>query len=149
TFRQIGFGFEALGPIVELRSNIYVPIGNRRNLIQDTGYSNPQFSGFNIVLDHGRVFENAMRGFNLEAGAPVPYMDRLGLRAYAGYYHYDANGAPTIDGARGRLEAQVTDFMSLHLQVQHDRVFQTTVQGGVAFQLGTRRPAGAVRTAND
>lgn len=149
TFRQIGVGFEALGPIVDVRSNLYFPIGTQRRFVGDGGFSNPQFSGYNILLDHARIYENAMRGFDLEVGAPVPCCERWGLRAYAGYYHYESPGVRNADGVRGRLEAMATDYFSAHFQIQNDRVFDTTVSGGIALHWGGRRPLGAERTTTD
>jgi hypothetical protein len=143
-FRQIGAGFEAMGPDVDFRSNFYLPIGGHRHGLD---FGNPQFAGTNILLDH--FFENAMRGFDTEVGAPIPLLDRLGLRGYAGFYHYDNSNAPTINGIRGRLEARLTDNLTAHFAVQNDHVFNTTVSGGLALQWGGRRPLGSGRSVTD
>ena len=145
TFRQIGLGLEAMGPIVDLRSNFYFPVGNERNAV---GFSNPQFAGTNILLDHN--FENAMRGFDVEAGVPIPLLERWGMRGYLGYYHYDNTNAPTINGARGRLEARITDNLTGHLAVQNDNFFNTTVTGGFALNWGgSRRSCGVARSVTE
>lgn len=140
-FRQVGLGFEGLGPVLDTRANIYFPVGSTRNAI---GIGNPAFVGTTIALD--RTFENAMFGYDLEIGAPIPGLDCWGARAFLGYYHYDNNGAPSIDGIRGRFEAQLNNNVTAHFAIQNDQVFNTTVTGGLALHWGGRRSGGACRS---
>ena len=45
---------------------------------------------------------------------------------------------------RGRLEAQLTQQISAHFSIQNDRVFDTTIAGGLSISFG----APAYRTGN-
>jgi hypothetical protein len=145
-FNQIGFGLESLGWILDLRANFYFPVGERRHKVFDSGPVNPQFVGNNIAVDRGQAFDVAMRGFDVEAGGPLPFLTDFDPRAYVGYYHYEGNGARSANGIRGRLEAHLSRNLSLHFAVQNDQVFDTTVNGGLALHWGGSRGGQGPRT---
>src|SRR5207244_10019696 len=42
-------------------------------------------------------------------------------------------------GIRGRFEAALTPNISVHFSIQNEAVFDTTVNGGLAFHLGGAR----------
>jgi hypothetical protein len=136
-YNQFGFGMEALREKWEFRSNFYFPIGHQTTTVGDSGFTNPQFVGTNISLDHTQQLVTAMKGLNMEGGRILPSCwESLRTYAYVGYYHYDASGVQSIDGIRGRLESWVNEGFSMNFSAQRDQVFGTTITGGLSFHLG-------------
>jgi hypothetical protein len=136
-YHQLGFGLELLREKWEFRSNFYFPIGNTRNEVADSGFINPQFVGTNIALDRQRSYVTAMQGFDVEGGRQLPScVESLRTYAYLGYYHYDASGVSTVDGFRARLESWYDENVSMNLAIQNDRVFNTTITGGLSLHFG-------------
>lgn len=70
---RVGWGLEALSSYAELRANSYLGISPER-LVEQTG--------------EGNTFERAVNGFDLEAGAPVPYYSRLKVFGGFNWYKY-------------------------------------------------------------
>lgn len=70
---RIGWGLEALSAYAELRANSYLGISQRRLVEERDGIS---------------IFEKALNGFDLEAGAPIPYYSRI--KMFGGFYWYNA-----------------------------------------------------------
>ena len=136
-YNQAGFGLELLRRDWELRSNFYIPVGQRRSQVGDTGFFNPQFVSTNITLDRTLTNESSMSGFDVELGRELPsWFDDVRTSAYIGFYHYDAPGMQSANGVRGRLESWIGENVSLNLAVQNDAVTNTTVSGGVAIHWG-------------
>lgn len=138
-YHQIGVGFEALGEVLEFRLNTYNVTGNEQTLM-GTSFVNPTFLARNIVFDRVRVFETALSGLDLEVGGRLPGTCRFTPSLYAGYYHYYGSNTDSVNGARLRGEAWISDWMSLHASLQHDQRFDTTFYGGIALHWGSPRP---------
>jgi hypothetical protein len=146
TFNQVGFGFETLGRLVDVRSNAYFVVVNDDQLVATsfgpatTALVNPTFSGYNLLLDQiqtqsrTRLFQGAMSGFDLEVGGPMPLVPNW-LRGYVGTYNFQGGGNPQAWGARGRLEAPISQYLSMNLALEHDRVFGTTIVFGGAINF--------------
>ena len=136
-YNQAGFGVELLRRNWELRSNVYLPVGQRRTQVGDTGFYNPQFVNTNISLDRTFTNESSMGGFDVEVGRQLPsWFEAVRTSAYAGFYHYDAPGMQSANGVRGRLESWIGENVSLNLQIENDAVTNTTVSGGISFHWG-------------
>lgn len=71
---RLGWGLEALSSYAEARSNVYVPLSQQR-LVEETG------STF--------IIEEAVPGFDVELGAPVPYYSRLKVFGGFNWYNYE------------------------------------------------------------
>lgn len=135
-YQQIGVGLEALRRCVEFRANGYFIVGPSQRLIGDTG---PVFQGIvnnNLVFQQQKTTEFAYSGLDAEAGILLPFLERYAPRAYLGAYSYWTPQTTTTYGARGRLEAQLSERIALHFSIQHDKVFDTTVTGGLAIHFG-------------
>jgi len=135
-FNQLGVGLEALGKILEFRANGYFILGTQSQIIGDTGPVNVGVAGGNIVFNRTQFLEVARGGVELEVGVPAPLLEKFYSRAYLGFYSYSAPGVTTANGIRGRLESQLSDRIALHLSIQNDQVFNTTVVGGLSFSFG-------------
>jgi len=138
TFNQVSGGIETLGDIWDARLNIYVPVGQRRELLGTTHVSGGPYTFIGHHLFGGtftRLYQAAMTGVDMEAGRKIYSGPKTDVRAFAGGYHFQATGSPQAWGVKSRVEARVSDTVALNLSVQNDRVFNTTVNFAVSFQL--------------
>lgn len=134
-YEQISFGAEYLHPWIDIRTNGYVPLGNRENVIgpgpaPPLMQNQPEMMGAPLV-------ERAFAGWDIEAGIPVPVVEWL--RVYAGTYYLNFSG-DDFWGARGRAEARVTEGVSLNFMVTDDRQFGTNVNLGVEIRFSGAMP---------
>ncbi|MBD1804177.1 right-handed parallel beta-helix repeat-containing protein [Microcoleus sp. FACHB-SPT15] len=156
SFNQIGAGFESLGEIWDFRSNFYLPIGDTRQLAEESSVQNfsaltEPFFQDNFLVATGtqqrfesRRFEAAMGGLDVEAGVRIARLGATGdLRGYAGLYYYDAPESDDTLGWRARLEAHPNDNLRLGLSVQDDATFGTNVVFSIGANFPGTRPRGA------
>lgn len=138
-YNQLGFGFESLGQYFDMRSNVYLPDTNSGNFVKAVSLGNtPYFAGNGINFVGVGQFQEALRGADFEVGAPITQATPW-LRAYAGVYAYSATGSDPI-GARGRLEANVSDDLTIGVNVTEDQVFGTNVNAVVDFRFSGFKP---------
>jgi len=137
-FSQVSGGIETLGDIWDARLNWYVPTGTTRKQYDTTHVNNGggyQFIGHYLYGGtFTRYYQAAMKGLDMEAGAKFYTNDYMDLRAYAGWYHFQAKGSKQAWGWKSRVESRISDMVSLNLSVQNDRVFDTTVNFSVGIQ---------------
>src|SRR5262249_6706036 len=119
----------------EMRANGYIVVGDNRKLALDF-VPVTTFVGNQLVISRTQIFDVAMSGVDAEVGVCLPWLTQFRPRVYFGYYHYSAQEKQTINGWRGRFEAAITPHVSMHFAIQNDAVFDTTVNGGLAFHLG-------------
>ena len=126
-FHQVTIGAEALSESIDLRANIYVPVGDKTKAA--TGAGTATFSGAGISVRPGE--EKALRGFDAEIGWRAPVFDLQSnqqLRLYAGGYHFNTSGVEDVTGPRARAELVFTEVkqlwsgsrLSLNAEFQHD-----------------------------
>ncbi len=154
SFNQLGLGFESLGGVWDFRVNGYIPLGNSRKLVSETGFDtglqasgNPFFQGNYLITQairesqQIRRYEAALGGFDIEAGAKIAKLGNSGdLRGYGGVYYYGGKGTDSALGWRVRLEARPTDNLNFGLAVQDDRIFGTNVLFNVGITFPGTRP---------
>ncbi|MEQ9549014.1 MAG: right-handed parallel beta-helix repeat-containing protein [Coleofasciculus sp. G3-WIS-01] len=140
-FHQIGAGFERLGEDWDLRVNAYLPVGERRQKV-DESFSLRGFGQNNLLINHRQHFEAAMAGFDIEAGGRLLQLGEGDLRGYAGVYYYGGEGTDNTIGIRGRLEAHPTDYLNLGLSVQTDQIFDTRIVLSLGATFPGTRPRG-------
>ncbi len=136
-FSQVSGGFEALGDLWEARLNWYVPTGTRRKQWASnvTGSGNYYYSGHYLYGGTlTRYYQAAMTGFDMEAGRKVFTGFNTDVRAFVGWYHFQAQGSQQAWGWKSRLESRISDKVALNLSIQNDRVFNTTVNFAVSVQ---------------
>ncbi|MFO0879514.1 MAG: inverse autotransporter beta domain-containing protein [Gemmataceae bacterium] len=136
SFNQVSGGVETLGDLVDARANFYVPLGKDRKQVDQIYTANPEptFQGNYLFVGGGqgtRFLEQALYGFDGEAGMKVMALEGLELRAFAGMYHYQGESTQQTWGPRGRLEARLRDSLAMGVSVQNDRLFGTTVNMNV------------------
>lgn len=126
-FQQISPGVELLGPGWEFRANGYLP------RIFDSRESAPnRFVGNFLFTDR---FESAMSGFDAEIGVQLPEIHEVRPRVFAGLYHFQAPHRPQVWGWSSRVEADISDAVSMGLSVQNDQLFDTSLNLGVTIRF--------------
>ena len=140
-YRQAGASFESLGRFFDFRANGYFPLSNEFHTVSDrTDYSNPQFGGFNVLVDRTRIFESNYRGVDAEVGGPLPVLGRYGARGYMGIYHWSSETDADTTGWKARVETQVTDDLMIGVSVSDDSLFGTNTWLNVVLTLPDGRP---------
>jgi Inverse autotransporter, beta-domain len=149
-FRQTGFGFESLGAQWDARANFYAPFGTTDALLSTSLVNNSQhFIGHQMLYNNILTYGNALRGLDLELGAPVPgrVMRRHDVRVFGGWYTYNGKDVAGFNGWKGRVQANVIDSVNVQLEVFNDQIFKTTVVFGATWTYGGyRQPDDQPRT---
>ena len=137
-YQQAGVGVEYLSDQLDLRANGYIPFGNRENFLNvtDPG-TTPIFVGNNFSSLGTALFQQALEGFDAEAGIPVPVINWL--RMYAGFYRLNFENDETW-GVRSRIEGKLTQGVNLSFQVTNDDKFGTNLNVGVDIRFDGRLP---------
>lgn len=133
-FHQVGAGVELLGPVSEVRSNVYVPIGTRTRQVGPA-------MGFVVGNDilARRNLQTALAGLDAEYGRLLWSREDVGIKGFLGpYYYHGSQGVSGSLGVRGRVELATRDLGNLNLSVQHDSIFDTTVMFGAEAYLFDR-----------
>ena len=124
---RLGWGLEALSAFAELRSNVYLGLSQRRLVEENAG---------------GNTFEEAVNGYDLEAGIPVPYYSRMKL--FGGFEWYNFEKFKNQYGWRMRVEYTPVPFVVIDGLLSNDT--KSNVDWGmmVAFRIplgGNVKPA--------
>ena len=121
-YDQIAVGAEAMFCNFDLRGNGYFVSGDEVSQLGFLGKSGDfRFTGNSLVFTDPALFEEALSGFDVEAGVPVPFAPWM--RAYGGVYGYDSNFEDTVIGGRGRAEVRVSNEVSLNFIASHDDIY--------------------------
>src|SRR5262249_46070649 len=105
-FHQIGIGAEALFDRWEFRCNGYIIVGPAHKLTAQSEVAS--LVGNQLIIERLQTRDVAMGGIDAEVGGLLPILTRLSPRVFAGFYHYSAEGMPSVNGVRGRFEAWLT-----------------------------------------
>lgn len=138
-YQQGGFGIETLGQWIDLRGNVYVPTNTNANAVRPLGLgTDPIFTGNGINFLCLMQMQQALRGADFEIGTQLapgaPW-----LRGYAGAYAYDSPSKDPV-GFRGRIDATVSNDLTLGVQVTNDTVYGTNVNAMVDFRFSGWTP---------
>lgn len=136
-FNQLGLGAEMLSKWVDVRFNYYLPEDGRKSTGEVTTRSTSTSTGGiyrsggfrqrdilrNTSTTVTQTFEEAIQGWNAEAGFLVPGVEKyFDLRLFAGAYGYDnPGGGGNFEGFKGRVEARVTRNLTLDLEYWDDK----------------------------
>jgi hypothetical protein len=161
TFDQLGLGVEFLSKWVDARVNYYLPeedakaaddyvTSDSQVTEQNSHWQAPEGMGHTIqqwgytvtdtydvkTLHQFRSYEQALEGFDCEIGGllPIPFVqDYADVKAFAGYYAFDANVGDDIEGFKGRLE--VRPMPALYLDALY---FEDEELFGSHYSVGLR-----------
>lgn len=138
-YEQFTIGAETLGTWWDLRANGYITGGNNDHFISQLGVSgNPYYVGNNIDFLGKQLRDQAMGGADIEAGIPLTPATPW-LRGYSGAYGYRVGSGTTI-GYRGRIEATVSNDLTLGVMVSQDSIYGTNVNGTIDFKFSGFQP---------
>ncbi len=141
TFDQFGFGLEFLSQWVDARVNYYLPeddikegdihlqrtdmvreitqrwdkpVGNG-NIIEQSGWTAD--STYEVTsLQHFRIYEEALEGFDAEVGAllPIPVVqDYADVKVFVGWYDFESDLGGDLEGAKARVEVRALPSLYL------------------------------------
>ncbi len=144
-FYQLAAGYESLGKDWDFRMNGYLPLGKRKNTIQDididTGLQTATaFQGNQLVLsavrDRQRILqeEEALGGFDAEVATQLSEWDGGELVGAVGGYLL--TGEETSLGGQLRLSTTFASNFNAGIALQHDGIFGTNL----AFSIGATFP---------
>jgi trimeric autotransporter adhesin len=131
-FNQLGAGFESLGENLDFHTNFYFPIGNSRNLVNESLTGTSSFQGNFLALDKVSQVQQALTGLDAEVGTKLASLGSGSLKGYAGVYYYTGENIPGFVGVRGRLIARPNDTLVAGVTLQSDPQFDTRL----IFNLG-------------
>jgi hypothetical protein len=157
-FGQLTLGADILSNMVDARFNGYLA-QKKTKFISGSGTSQPTGN----TIARFSQFEVAQSGFDGEIGVriPMPGMNNIETRVFAGGYHFSHSGTKTMAGPRGRLEVRILDLvnpgsrLTLGVDVSNDKVRKTTVSGVIGLRIplqfisGGRVPQGLQRRLGD
>jgi hypothetical protein len=136
--QQLGLSLESYAGPFDVRSNLYYPIGptTRQNSLFAVNGS-AQFQGDNLVFSQFRSWFSALKGFDAEAGIPLPgeFLEERGTRLYGGGYHF-SDSQNSITGASVRLQSNLIAGLDAQVQVTYDNFFQTRAFVGFSYTFG-------------
>jgi hypothetical protein len=138
-YDQVTIGAETLGQWWDTRANGYITTGNSDNFVQALCVGgNPYFSGNQIAFLGSQLRDQSMSGADWEFGVPV-HANAQWLRAYSGIYAYRTSQQNTF-GYRGRVEAMVSNDLTLGVMVSEDRLWGTNVNATIDFKFSGFQP---------
>lgn len=135
-FHQLGVGLESCGSLWDVRANFYFPIGDFEKdyhlAVQDQ-----HFVGNQVIYTSARSFGEAMTGFDLELGLPLPtgLARTHNITITPGTYMFFGDAAPDIYGYKVRAEGNVTSNLAMQVEMTSDDTFGTNVTLGIEFVL--------------
>lgn len=115
---RLGWGVEALSSYAEFRSNVYVPLSQER-LVEEGG-------GLNTI-------EEAVHGYDVEVGAPVPYYSKL--KVFGGFNWYNFEKFDNRYGWTLRTEYTPMPFIVIDGLVSNDTKSNLDWGMTVAFRI--------------
>ncbi len=130
-YSQMTAGAELLTEDWDFRANGYVPLSKER-VLSETRTALPAsltLSGTGILASGGeaiaQAIEHPMAGADFEIGRKLPFLESTWFadtRAYAGAFHFDAEGVRAMDGFRFRVETAPLSWLRFGAEHQQDNI---------------------------
>lgn len=150
SFVQGTIGAELITERFEVRINGYLP-GSRTYTVAGTTTSGITLQGTNVVLTGTSRQEQALPGFDVEAGLRFELDPDTTFRVNAGYYRF-ARGGTRVEGGLARAELQFDDpfgfdgaSLSIGGELRNDNYNGTHGNATLRFRM----PLGASRNGGD
>ena len=160
TFDQVGVGLEVLSRRVDVRANYYHPLTDEEELSEfsTSEVSSRNESGRRIdatTTSIYKTYEEALGGFDVEAGWWLPFLDRAAPTAlFVGYYSFDSDFEADQTGVKFRIESRIHPNLTLDAEWFEDDQLNGTeyfvgarVQVPLHFWNGLRFPAAGGKDA--
>ncbi len=130
-YQQLGSGLEVIGSRWDFRSNIYFPIGPKRN-VKTCVFDD--YIGDYIIIKN--AYESVSFAFNAEVGYYFVNTCSFFLYGAAGPYYIAGRKCHSkTRGGKARIRPQYKDYIALDLSVSYDPLFQTVWQAELIFSL--------------
>lgn len=131
-FNQIGVSFERLGPLVDLRLNVNIPLedlkaGDNAVFNGDTVFSGNGLSQTTVV-----AADSSLRVVDFEA---APRIFNLNAWFYAGGYQMDGQGVSEF-GEKGGVRGYIMNDLAIDVGVRDDNLFGTTTVFQIVWTPG-------------
>lgn len=130
-YSQMTAGAELLTEDWDFRANGYLPLSKER-VLSETRTALPAsltLSGTGILASGGeaiaQAIEHPMAGADFEIGRKLPFLESTWFadtRAYAGAFHFDAEGVRAMDGFRFRIETAPLSWLRFGAEHQQDNI---------------------------
>ncbi len=130
-YSQMTAGAEVLTEDWDFRVNGYLPLSKER-VLSETRTALPAsltLSGTGILASGGeaiaQAIEHPMAGADIEIGRKLPFLESTWFadtRAYAGAFHFDAEGVRAMDGLRFRIETAPLSWLRFGAEHQQDNI---------------------------
>ena len=126
-FSQLGAGAEVLSKWADFRANYYLPISDTKQGVRDFSTEDISVSRTSTrvttttTTTKFRIYEEAMEGFDVEAGLLLPFLpEKYPTRIFAGYYAFNSDYSQDREGFRARLEAQICPMLTFDAEWYED-----------------------------
>jgi hypothetical protein len=130
-FHRVGIGLESLGPCVDYRANVYLPIGKTRQLGDQCLIDN--ISGrFQATFSK---FEYMPTGFDAEAGFNLGCCHDFALYGALGGYYFHHDKLKDMYGPMARFDLTWFEWLSLEGRYSYDQVNHSAFQGRIALTV--------------
>ncbi len=135
TFNQVGAGIEWLSRWVDVRANVYYPLTDERVLEERTETRETVNDGVRVTETiRSRTYEEALRGYDVEAGVWLPYVSRhVPTGLFAGYHEFSSDYVDDFRGWRIRLESRLHPNWTLDAEWHDDDALS-----GSSYFVGVR-----------
>jgi hypothetical protein len=135
-FHQFGFGLEAIGPVVDFRFNLYLPVGKKIWNFTQIHFNDGQGITPLFSFKQQRTFSavNAEIGGYIGSGTFCHCIDWKTYLAFGPYlikeYHHNEKW-----GVNLRLKADLTEYWSLEVRTGYDQLYLGSMQVKIAFNF--------------
>lgn len=128
TFGQIGGGVELLSKWIDLRANYYHPVTDEQALTDSVEVGtarNGRTTTTTTTLR--RTYEEALPGYDAEAGVWLPWLDRFApTGVFGGYYRFSSEYIPDISGPKVRIESRLHPNLTFDAEWYEDQKLNRT-----------------------
>jgi hypothetical protein len=146
-FNQIGVSFERLGPLVDLRLNVNIPLEDLKAGDDVTFLGDTVFTGNGLAQSTVVAADSSLRVVDFEA---APRIFNLNAWFYAGGYQMDGQGVSEF-GEKGGVRGYIMNDLAIDVGVRDDDLFGTTTVFQIVWTPGrvTATPSSWSHTIDD
>ncbi|MFN9719024.1 MAG: inverse autotransporter beta domain-containing protein [Planctomycetota bacterium] len=132
---RAGAGLESLGEFLDFRMNGYFVVGDNTALLSTQQVGGLVLAGNGIFRNRENIRENVYSGLDAETGGPLPFLGRYGINGYGGMYYLDNSHGEGTVGGQARVEALVSQNVTVNTNFTHDDHFGTSTWVGIQFEI--------------
>lgn len=136
-FHQVGLSLDAVIESWEVRSNLYLPVGDTQKAFGSENFA-AEFVGNQLLFDSTTKYGSAMKGVDIEGGYGLP-LDLFGfesaIRGFVGGYFFNGDDVDNVNGVKVRGELVVNNAVTTQLLYTNDDTFGSNVMVGMTFDF--------------